>query len=61
MKATIIAELKKFINKLPTNGSIKNAVGAGPYFSSTDCIFAIAVGTAPSPNPQCPTAIIAAS
>ena len=60
-KNVIIAGLKKSINKLPTNGIIKNAVGEGPYFSVTDVIFAIPFGVAPNPNPQCPAVKIAAS
>jgi len=61
INAVTIKEFTKLINKLPTNGTIKNALGDGPYLLSTDCILAIAVGTAPNPKPQCPTAIIAAS
>lgn len=54
-------ELTTFINKLPTNGTMKNALGEGPYFAVRVDIFAIAVGTAPNPKPQCPDVIIAAS
>lgn len=51
-KVVMITELTRLINKLPTNGTIKNALGDGPYFSSRVCMFAIAVGTAPSPKPH---------
>lgn len=61
MKNVITNELTILINKEPTKGTMKNALGEAPYLLSTDCMFAIAVGTAPNPNPQCPTAIIAAS
>ena len=60
-KNVINAELTRLINKLPTKGTIKNALGEGPYLESMTCIFAMAVGTAPKPKPACPTVITAAS
>ena len=59
--AAIIMLLKKSINKLPTNGTTKQALGAGPYFLVMACMFAIALGVAPMPNPQVALDITAAS
>ncbi len=56
-----ITVLKKSINKLPTNGNIKNAIGAGPNLFTIEFILAIPLGVAPKPNPQCPAARTAAS
>ena len=47
----MIAELTRLINRLPTSGTIKNALGEEPYLESITCILAIAVGTAPRPKP----------
>ena len=47
------------MNRLPTNGTTKYAVGAGPYFAVIACMFAIAFGVAPIPNPQKPDVITA--
>ena len=53
--------LQKSMNKLPTNGTTMNAVGAGPYCPVTACMFAMAFGVAPIPKPQKPVVITAAS
>ena len=44
-----------------TTGKTNQAVGAGPFFSIIELIFAIAFGVCPRPTPQCPAAITAAS
>ena len=61
INVVIISALKKSINKLPTSGTTKYAVGAGPYLAVIACMFAIAFGVAPIPNPQKPDVITAAS
>lgn len=52
MNEVIIILLKKSTNKLPTRGTTKKALGAGPYSFATVCMFAMAFGVAPIPNPQ---------
>ena len=49
------------MNRLPTRGTMKNALGEEPYLLSITYILAIAVGTAPRPKPVIPTVITAAS
>ena len=49
------------MNRLPTNGTTKYAVGAGPYFAVIACMFAIAFGVAPMPKPQKAVVMQAAS
>ena len=61
INVVIISALKKSMNRLPTNGTTKYAVGAGPYFAVIACMLAIAFGVAPIPNPQKPDVITAAS
>jgi len=53
--------LAKSIKKAPTMGTTKNALGASPNLSTTDLIFAMALGVAPKPNPQKPAVITAES
>ena len=60
-KAVMIAALKKSMNRDPTSGTIMNATGAGPYWLVIACMFAIAFGVAPIPNPQKPEEMVAAS
>lgn len=57
----IIMELEKSIRNAPTIGNTKKALGAVPYLSTTAVIFAIPLGVAPIPNPQCPAASTAPS
>lgn len=58
----VIAKLfKKSANKLPISGTNKKALTDGAYFSHTACIFAIAFGVAPIPNPHTPDDNTAAS
>ena len=59
--AVMIAALKKSMNRDPTSGTIMNATGAGPYWFVIACMFAIAFGVAPIPNPQKPEEMVAAS
>ena len=61
IKNVIAKLLRKSANKLPTSGTNKNALTDGAYFSHTACIFAIAFGVAPIPNPQTPDESTAAS
>ena len=49
------------MKKAPTIGTMRKATCDGPNRSVTACILAMAVGVAPSPKPQCPAAITAAS
>ena len=49
------------INRLPTSGTMKKAVGEEPYLASMTCMLAMAVGTAPRPKPVWPTVMTAAS
>ncbi len=60
IKVVITAEFINSINNDPTNGNMKNALGAGLYLEVTDSIFAIPFGVDPRPNPQCPAASTAA-
>ena len=52
---------KKSANRLPTKGIRRYAFTEGSYFSQTTCIFAMAFGVAPIPNPQTPELMTAAS
>lgn len=45
----------------PTPGTTKKAVGEGPYFFVNACILETPLGIAPSPKPQNPVTITAAS
>ena len=53
--------LIKSANKLPTSGTSRYAFTDGAYFSQSTCIFAIALGVAPIPNPHTPEDRTAAS
>ena len=61
IKAVSTIELQKSTNKLPTKGTMKNARGAGPYFSDRAFMFAMAFGVAPIPKPQNAVVMAAAS
>ena len=46
-KNTVIRpEFTRLINRLPTSGTMKKAVGEEPYLASMTCMLAMAVGTA---------------
>nr|MBK5235464.1 hypothetical protein [Clostridium sp.] len=47
MNIVIIPALKKSINKLPTSGTIKNALGAARNLDVKASMLAIAFGVAP--------------
>ena len=61
MNPVRIVAFTKSMNKEPTSGTTMYAVGAGPYTPVIACMFAIAYGVAPIPNPQKPLVITAAS
>ena len=61
MKNVITVAFVKSINNAPTIGRTKKALVAGPFSLVNTSMLAIAFGVAPSPNPQCPVAITAAS
>ena len=61
MKVVSTMELKKSTNKLPTNGTMKNALGAAPERSARAFMLAMALGVAPIPKPQKALVIAAAS
>ena len=61
IKNVITKLLRKSANKLPTSGMSRYAFTEGAYFSQTACMFAMAFGVAPIPNPQVPAASTAAS
>ena len=57
MNPVRIVAFTKSMNKEPTSGTTMNAVGAGPYTPVIACMFAIAFGVAPIPNPQKPLVV----
>ena len=57
----MISALVKSMKKAPTIGTTRKARGAGPNRSTSAFMFATAFDVDPSPNPQCPPAITAAS
>lgn len=57
----IIIALEILLINPPMTGTTKKANLEYLYFLQTVCIVVIETGTAPKPNPVCPTAIIAAS
>ena len=57
----MIAAFVKLLIRPPITGTTKKAIFEYPYLSQTVFIVAIDTGTAPKPNPVCPTAITAAS
>ena len=61
IKNVIERVFKKSANRLPTSGISRYAFTEGSYFSHTTCIFAMAFGVAPIPNPHTPELITAAS
>src|SRR5580693_5775122 len=48
------SEFTMSIRNAPTTGTTRKASGAGPYFSTSSCIEAIALAVIPSMNPQNP-------
>ena len=60
-KVVITIELKKSMNKPPTMGTAKKAVGEGPYRFVRVCILAMALEVAPIPKPMKPAVMTAAS
>lgn len=61
IKNVITRLLIKSANKLPIRGMSRYAFTEGSYLSHTACIFAIAFGVAPIPNPHVPDTKTAAS
>ena len=61
MKNVITIGLHKFTAMARTIGKTNIATSAGPSFSIMASIFAMAFGVWPSPTPQCPAAMTAAS
>ena len=54
IKNVIVRLFIKSANRLPISGMIKYAFTEGTYFSHIACMFAIALGVAPIPNPHAP-------
>lgn len=54
IKNVIVRLLIKSANKLPISGIRRYAFTDGSYLSQIACIFAMASGVAPIPNPQVP-------
>ena len=61
MNIVIPKLFKKSTKRLPTRGITINAFTEGTYLLHIACMFAIAFGVAPKPNPHIPADITAAS
>ena len=61
INVVIISALKKSMNRLPTNGHYEVCGPEPDLLAVIACMFAIAFGVAPIPNPQKPDVITAAS
>lgn len=61
INSVIMILLKKSEKRLPTIGIKRNALADGTYLAATASIFAKAFGVAPSPKPQKPAVMTAAS